>query len=142
MRSTSRRAFTLIELLVVIAIIGILIGLLLPAVQKIREAAARLQCQNNLKQQALAVHNCNDTYKRLPPAIGWFASRGPAGSAGYGTVYFHLLPFIEQDNLHKNAADGHGNFSVWNNNTFSYFYHICFTNTTNSNTNCIWSCTS
>src|SRR5262249_14861524 len=94
----ARRGFTLIELLVVIAIIAILIGLLVPAVQKVREAAARVQCENNLKQLGLAVHNCHDVYKRFPPQSGTFAG------AYFAPLFFHLLPFIEQGNVWKNAT--------------------------------------
>jgi prepilin-type N-terminal cleavage/methylation domain-containing protein/prepilin-type processing-associated H-X9-DG protein len=96
--SAARRGFTLIELLVVIAIIAILIGLLVPAVQKVREAAARAQCENNLKQIALAAHNSHDVYKRFPPMSGTF------GGAYFAPLFFHLLPYIEQGNVWKNAA--------------------------------------
>jgi len=94
---TRRRswAFTLIELLVVIAIIAILIALLVPAVQKVREAAARAQCQNQVKQIMLAVHNFHDVRKVIPPGYGDGGGFG-AGKFGTGTMFYHILPFIEQ----------------------------------------------
>ncbi len=106
-----RAAFTLIELLVVIAIIAVLIGLLLPAVQKVREAAARITCSNQLKQVGLGFHNHHDVLGRyprggthIPPASGASAALTipTAREAEWSWAYL-LLPFIEQDNLHKNT---------------------------------------
>src|SRR5262245_24869876 len=121
--SRSRRwpGFTLIELLVVIAIIAILIGLLLPAVQKVREAAQKSQCQNNLKQMTLATINCADTNQgKLPPGLGLYTSRRPTANNSNGGLFFHLLPYIEQGNLHTAALiamdDRNGNlptYSQW-----------------------------
>ena len=119
------RGFTLIELLVVIAIIAILIGLLLPAVQKVREAAARTQCSNNLKQMSLGTINQSDTNGgKLIPSVGLYpvtvATNVGSAFNGDGGGLFHLLPFIEQDNIYKNCLSndsrngGLPTYNQWN----------------------------
>lgn len=103
MRFAVRRGFTLIELLVVIAIIAILIALLVPAVQKVREAAARTQCTNNMKQLGVALHAYHDVYKFLSPAWLYEPPKPPTRPTGVAHSWcIPLLPYIEQGNLYKN----------------------------------------
>jgi prepilin-type N-terminal cleavage/methylation domain-containing protein len=116
-RSVLRRAFTLVELLVVIAIIGVLVGLLLPAVQKIREAASRMSCSNNLKQIGLASHNFSDAYGRFPPGVNISKNAmtpnknaynyGSPYAGPYAGVLGYLLPYVEQGNVYQMAYQVH-----------------------------------
>jgi len=115
----SRRAFTLIELLVVIAIIAVLLGLLLPAVQKVREAANRMQCANNLKQLGLALHNYHDAHRTFPPA---YVNKGPYGDIGFNFVHGwgpFILPFIDQQPLYDRYVWEVPNYHPLNNDVGS-----------------------
>ena len=103
-QSPKRAGFSLLGLIVVIGIIALLIAILVPVVQKVREAAARTQTNNNLKQLSLGLHSCNDVFKRLPPAFDKFGQI----QTYTVSVHVHLMPYIEQDNLYKQFAQGEG----------------------------------
>jgi len=109
MRPT-RRGFTLVELLVTIAIIALLLGLLVPAVQKVRESANQMTCKNNLKQLGLATQGFHDIHKDLPPGVGYVLN----DSGAYGSVMFHLLPHLEQKSLFA-ASKTNTSWGAWNN---------------------------
>jgi prepilin-type processing-associated H-X9-DG protein len=95
-------------MLVVIAIIIVLVGLLMPAVQKVREAGNRAKCSNNLRQIGVAVHNCNYTNGKLPSVYGSFPGIAPSANASAATLLFYLLPHLEQDNLYKAGISAGG----------------------------------
>jgi prepilin-type N-terminal cleavage/methylation domain-containing protein len=119
-----RHGFTLIELLVVIAIIAILIGLLLPAVQKVREAAARAQSSNNIKQLALALHNYAGAYNGSMPQLVDQTPNAPNTSsngngAGLQSIWYNILPYIEQDNVYRIYQKGAATPSLWYINTYT-----------------------
>jgi prepilin-type N-terminal cleavage/methylation domain-containing protein/prepilin-type processing-associated H-X9-DG protein len=107
-----RRGFTLIELLVVIAIIGVLIALLLPAVQKVREAANRLKCQNNLKQIGIALHLYHDSFLVFPQAYAAVKCIAPPPDDAHPTWLMSILPYIEQDNLYRLGVDAYESHPV------------------------------
>jgi Protein of unknown function (DUF1559) len=103
-----RFAVTLFQLLVLLALLAFLLGLLVPAVARIRAAAARTQSMNNLRQLGVAMFSCHDTYRQFPPIVGAF----PPKAASYGTLHFYLLPFVEHANVYNNAQG-----YVWKNGT-------------------------
>jgi hypothetical protein len=95
----SRPGFTMIELLVILGALVFLLGMLVPAIQQVRKAAARTQSFNNLKQMAIAMHSINDVYKKMPPVVGSF----PQKDEKAGTLFFHILPYLEQQNIYQQA---------------------------------------
>ena len=125
-KPNDHHAFTLIELLVVIAIISILIGLLMAAVQKVRAAAVRAQCQTKMKELGLALHNYHDTNRRFPVGHLTYAINQPKPFTGW---HLELLPFLEQDNVYREAqADFRTSFLEMKQHTGISIHQLLFTN--------------
>jgi prepilin-type N-terminal cleavage/methylation domain-containing protein len=110
-----RAGISLIEVLVVLAVLAAIAGWLMMAMPQARMAAAQSQCQNNLRQIGIAMHNINDSRGKLPPIVGPMS----ANEKGYGTIFYHFLPYIEQDPLYKTGVDKDGGYYVWNRKVFS-----------------------
>ncbi len=144
-RLRNRQGFTLIELLVVIAIIAVLIGLLLPAVQKVREAANRISSSNNMKQFGIAMHSYHDSNGALPPTFGWNTPLAAGAlfntNGAFGSAFFHILPYMEQDNIYNaskttlyyiptSSASAPYNYTyTYNDPTYGYVYNYTSTST-------------
>jgi prepilin-type N-terminal cleavage/methylation domain-containing protein/prepilin-type processing-associated H-X9-DG protein len=109
------QGFSLVELIIVLLLCALVLTLLLPAVQQARGAARQVQCQNNLKQIVLAMHNMHSVYNALPPVVGAF----PGNSKNEGTLLFHALPYIEQAALYNASAGPGGSHVAWKNNTWA-----------------------
>jgi type II secretory pathway pseudopilin PulG len=122
-RSGERRGVTLVQLLVVIALLAFLMALLLPAVLKANEAAARSRCSNNLRQVGIGFYHMHDVHGKLPPMLGWYPIAKPTPPAGsYGSPFFHELPYIEQDPLYKSTMvvkEGNPVYHVWYGGAYS-----------------------
>jgi len=128
-----RHGFTLIELLVVIAIIGVLIGLVLPAVQKVREAANIIRCSNNEKQLLLGIHAYHDTHSLLPPSNFYRVVNPRTRNAAEGSAFYALLPFYEQDNLFNQCTQDIPNSGYLAAQFVPLAIHFCPSDPTTSN---------
>jgi hypothetical protein len=126
---TPRPGISLFELLVILALLALLFALLLPAIIQVRKTAGRIQCTNNLRQLTLATINCADTYEgKLPPLAGPYPPAPQGTATGEGSMFFHILPYIEQDNVYKTAMGDKGGYSAWNGGVYRTIIPTYFCN--------------